>query len=55
MATILETKQALSDIRNELRKEQQRGVELARNPTLLWRRSRRRARCLIRCRRGRRC
>lgn len=32
MATILETKQALSDIRNELRKEQQRGVELARNP-----------------------
>ena len=27
MATILETKQALSDIRNELRKEQQRGVE----------------------------
>ena len=26
MATILETKQALSDIRNELRKEQQRGV-----------------------------
>lgn len=32
MATILETKQALSDIRNELRKEQQHGVELARNP-----------------------
>lgn len=32
MATILETKQALSDIRNELRKEQQRGVDLARNP-----------------------
>lgn len=40
MATILETKQALSDIRNELRKEQQRGVELGvpqlpvRNATL---------------------